>query len=77
MCFSSTCFARVSCCPFPLPLGVGGLAALCDCSTPWTFLLTLLLNNQISNVMSEIVLPGQQSIDLTMTLDGLQKSVYD
>ena len=34
------CFVRVSFCHFSLPLGVGGLAAVCDCGTPWTFLLT-------------------------------------
>ena len=33
------CFVRVSVCPFSLSLGVGGLAAVCDCGTPWTFLL--------------------------------------
>ena len=37
------CFVRVSFCYFSLPLGVGGwLAAVCDCGTPWTFLLTIL-----------------------------------
>ena len=32
------CFVRVSFCHFSLPLGVGVLAAVCDCGTPWTFL---------------------------------------
>ena len=33
------CFVRVSFRDFSLPLG---LAAVCDCGTPWTFLLTFL-----------------------------------
>ena len=33
------CFARVSFCPFSLPLGVGGLAVVCDCGTPCVLLL--------------------------------------
>ena len=33
------CFARVCFCPNFLPLG-RGLAAVCDCGTQWTFLLT-------------------------------------
>ena len=37
------CFIRVSFCHLSLSLGVGGLAAVCDCGTPWTFLLTFLL----------------------------------
>ena len=28
-------------------LGGGGLAAVCDCGTPWTFLLTFLLAAQV------------------------------
>ena len=44
MCFSCICFvclfAFVSLCAFSLPLGVGVLAAVCDCGIPWTFLLT-------------------------------------
>ena len=35
-------FAWVDFCPFSHPLVVRGLAAACDCSTPWTFLLTFL-----------------------------------
>ena len=32
------------------PLGIGGLAAVCDCGTPWTFLLTFFKeHNNISN----------------------------
>ena len=31
-------FVLVWICRFPLPLGVGR-AAVCDCGTPWTFLL--------------------------------------
>ena len=34
------CFVRASFCHFSLPLGVRGLAAVCDYGTPWTFLLT-------------------------------------
>ena len=33
-------FALVWFCTFPLPLGVWERAAVCDCGTPWTFLLT-------------------------------------
>ena len=32
-------FALVWFCLFPLPLGVLEAAAVCDCGTPWTFLL--------------------------------------
>ena len=51
MCFSCIClfvFACVSFCHFSLPLGVGGwlrLDAVCDCGTPWTFLLTFIAQN--------------------------------
>ena len=43
MCFSCilVCFARDVFVLF-LFLLVSGLAAVCDCSTPWTFLLTFL-----------------------------------
>ena len=33
------CFICASFYHFPLPFGVRGLAAICDCGTPWTFLL--------------------------------------
>ena len=35
-------FVHVRFCHFSLPLGVGGggVAAVCDCGIPWTFLLT-------------------------------------
>ena len=36
------CCVRVSFCHLSLPLDAGGLAAVCDCGTPWTFLLTFL-----------------------------------
>ena len=56
-------FVLVWICRFPLPLGV---SAVCDCGTPWTFLLTFLFfmtyeryseihDNQISLLMSSIV----------------------
>ena len=32
-------FVLVWICRFPLPLGVWEGAAVCDCGTPWTFLL--------------------------------------
>ena len=32
-------FVLVLICRFPLPLGVSEGAAVCDCSTPWTFSL--------------------------------------
>ena len=32
---------RISFCHFSLLPGVGGLAAVCDCGTPWTFLLNI------------------------------------
>ena len=35
-------FALVWFCLFPLPLGGLGRAAVCDCSTPWIFLLPFL-----------------------------------
>ena len=38
LCASRVCFVCVSFCHFSLPLGVGGLAVVCDCGTPWTFL---------------------------------------
>ena len=31
------CFTRICFCSFSLPLG--GLAAVCDCGIPWTFVL--------------------------------------
>ena len=34
------CFARVCLCPFSLPLGCRGMAAVCDCGIPWTLLLS-------------------------------------
>ena len=42
-------FVLVWVCRFPLPLGVwgvggGGGAAVCDCGTPWTFLLPFFYN---------------------------------
>ena len=37
-------FACVSFCSFSLPLGVG-VAAVCDCGTTWTFLLTFIAQN--------------------------------
>ena len=36
------CFARFRFCPFPLSSWCRGLAAVCDCGSPWTFLLTFL-----------------------------------
>ena len=36
------CFVRVGFCQFSLPLS-SGLAAVCDCGTPWTFLLTFFI----------------------------------
>ena len=36
------CFVRVDLCHFSLPFGVG-VSAVCDCGTPWIFLLTFLL----------------------------------
>ena len=39
-------FARVNFCPFSLPLGVG-LAAACDCGTPWTILLTFFSDGRV------------------------------
>ena len=33
-------FVLVWVCLFPLPLGVWEGAAVCDCGTPWTFLLS-------------------------------------
>ena len=41
-------FLHVLVCHFSLPLGVGGwlrLDAVCDCGTPWTFLLTFIAQN--------------------------------
>ena len=35
-------FVLVLICQFPLPLGVWEGAAVCDCGTPWTFLLPFL-----------------------------------
>ena len=35
-------FVLVWICRFPLPLGVWERAAVCDCGTPWTFLLPFL-----------------------------------
>ena len=34
------CFTRFTFCPFPLSSWCRGLAAVCDCGSPWTFLLT-------------------------------------
>ena len=48
-------FVLVWICRFPLPLGVwgvgGGGGAVCDCGTPWTFLLPFFLykNKILSN----------------------------
>ena len=36
------CFARVCFCPFFSSSWRRGLAAVCDCDIPWTFLLTFL-----------------------------------
>ena len=48
MCFSCICLFVLYVlvfCHFSLPLGVGGLAAVCDYGTPWTFLLTFFFTN--------------------------------
>ena len=50
------CFARVCFCPFSLPLAswCQGLAAVCDCGIPCTFLLTVLVNRAVLGLMDEV-----------------------
>ena len=49
------CFVRVSFCHFLFLLG-SGLAVVCDCGTPWTFLLTVLKDsNQTIGKTTEFI----------------------
>ena len=44
-------FVLVLICRFPLPLGVWEWAAVCDCDTPWTFLLPFFFFFDVQEIM--------------------------
>ena len=50
-------FVLVLICRFPLPLGGLGRAAVCDCGTPWTYLLPFLLCRKAKQEVIKSCLP--------------------
>ena len=62
------CFAHVSFCSFFSSSWCQGLAAVCDCGTPWIFLLTFFYNfGQNSIQTDEMLLNSANVISLLNT----------